>query len=200
MLNFKTISKIFSDFLDGAPVALDRSHETKLMYLVKSNIETNQKIWDLEDSTRMTELGSESVATTKQEIDKNNQIRNDLIKEIDIEISNQIQIVPLDSMERFYSESPGMIIDRLAILYIKLSVIRSLLSVIEEEDLKEEYKNKKKIISEQINHIGIFLDSYLKKLECREVFFGIQQPVKIYNDKRVKEYIKLLKQNKEKIC
>lgn len=197
MLNFKTISKIFSDFLDGTPTISNLKSEARLVYLIRLNIETNRKLWDLEDSARMAELGTEHVANTKQAIDKNNQIRNDLIGEIDTEITNQIQLVPLKSQEQFYSESPGMIIDRLAILYIKLSVIRDLSSLIKEAGLLEKCKAKENIILRQVDLLGNFLDSYFDKLKCKKVFFEIQQPVKIYNDKRIKKYIRILKQNRK---
>lgn len=190
MTNFKIISKIFSDSLNGLS-AVPESAE-KLSNLVRLNIKTNRKLWDLEDSARMAELGPEHVATTKQEIDKNNQIRNDLITEMDIEIADQMG-VSSGSQEQFYSESPGMIIDRLAILFIKLSVIRDLLSVIKEKDLQEGYKEKESIILKQTDCLGNFLDSYFTRIEREEVFFEIQQPVKIYNDKRVRGYIKILK-------
>jgi len=193
MLNFKTLSKIFSDFLDGIPTVLDS--EDRLSRLIRLNMKTNQLLWDLEDSVRMTELGSGHVATTKQEIDKNNQIRNNLIGEIDIEIADQIG-VSHGSQEQLYSESPGMIIDRLAIIFIKLSVIRDLLSVIIEEDLKKEYEEKENIILRHIDRIGNFLDSYFIRLARKEVFFEIQQPIKIYNDNRVRAYIKILKKKK----
>ena len=195
MLNFKTISKNFLDFLNNPSIIL--KSEDRLSHLIRLNMETNQKLWDLEDSARMVEIGPEYVATVKQEIDKNNQIRNNLIRDIDTEITNQMRVVPLNSRAQFYSESPGMIIDRLAILYIKISVIRDLLSVIKEIDLLEEYKEKESIILRQINRVGDFLNSYLDKLEHKEIFFDIQQPVKIYNDERVKEYIKFLKQNRK---
>lgn len=195
MLNFKTISRIFLDFLNNPSIIL--KSEDRLSHLIRLNMETNQKLWDLEDSARMVELGPEHVAAVKQEIDKNNQIRNDLIREIDTEITNQIQLVPLKSQEQFYSESPGMIIDRLAILYIKLSVIRDLSSLIKEADLLEEYRVKENIILSQVNLLSNFLDSYFDKLKRKKVFFEIQQPVKIYNDKRVEEYIKFLKQNRK---
>ena len=195
MLNFKTISRIFLDFLNNPSIIL--KSEDRLSHLIRLNMETNQKLWDLEDSARMVELGPEHVAAVKQEIDKNNQIRNDLIREIDTEITNQIQLVPLKSQEQFYSESPGMIIDRLAILYIKLSVIRDLSSLIKEADLLEEYRAKENIILSQVNLLSNFLDSYFDKLKRKKVFFEIQQPVKIYNDKRVEEYIKFLKQNRK---
>lgn len=193
MLNFKIISKIFSDFIINPSAIYE--HKEKLNQLVWLNIKTNQELWNLEDLARMAELGSERIATTKQKIDKNNQSRNDLIREIDIEIADQIGVSSVHQ-ERFYSESPGMIIDRLAILFIKLSVIRDLLSVIKERDLQEDYKEKESMIIKHIDHIGNFLDSYFTRLAHKEVFFEIQQPVKIYNDKRVREYIKILK-NKE---
>ena len=190
MHNIKTISKIFSDVLDGTSTDLESGDQ--LGRLIRLNMETNLEQWDLEDSARMTELGSEHVAKTKQEIDKNNQIRNDLIREMDIEIAKQIDISS-GSQEQFYSESPGMIIDRLSIMHIKMKVIRNLLLVIKENDLQEDYKEKEKIIQKQIDHIGKFLDMYFTRLECKEVFFEVQQAVKIYNDERVRKYIKTLK-------
>jgi len=189
MLNSKIILKIFSDFLDNTVSVPDSESEDRTLSLVKSSIETNQKQWKLEDLARKKELGSEHVAKTKQEIDKSNQIRNDLIREIDIAITNHMRVVQLDSIEQFCSESPGMIVDRLAILYIKLSVIRKLLAVIEEKDLIKEYKEKEKIILKQINLLGSFLDLYFDKLKRGKIFFEIQQPVKLYNDKRIEKYI-----------
>ncbi len=197
MLNFRTISKIFSDFFSDALIA--PKSEDELIYLIRLNIEINQKLWDFEDLARMIEFGSEHIATTKQEIDKNNQIRNDLIKKIDTEIKNQMQITPLDFQEQFYSESPGMVIDRIAILFIKLSVIHKLLSVIKEEDLKKDYKEKENVVLKQISRIGNFLDLYFYRLKNKEIFFEVQQPVKIYNDSRVKKYIKLLQKPKNNL-
>jgi len=197
MLDFKMISKIFSDFLGGRSVISDPKSEDQLVYLIKLNIETNWRQWHLEDSARMVELGQEHIANAKQKIDKNNQVRNDLITAMDVEITKQMKVAPLGSQEKFYSESPGMIIDRLAILHIKLSVIRDLLALIKETDLIKEYKEKEGVILGQINLLGNFLDDYFKKIKHEEVFFEIQRPIKIYNDKRIKKYISILKQNKK---
>ena len=197
MLNFKTISKIFFAFLNGVLTASEP--EERVNCLIRWNIETNRKLWDLEDLARMTELGLKHVAATKQKIDKNNQIRNDLIKKIDIEIANQMKVVSSDSQKRFYSESPGMVIDRLAILFIKLFVIRQLLPVIEEESLEKEYREKEDVILKQINRLGNFLDFYFDKLKRKEIFFEIQEHVKIYNNKRIKKYIKLLQKSKNNL-
>ncbi len=194
-MNFETILKIFSRFLENRSTSLKL--EKKLDYLVKSSIETNHTLWNLEDSVRMFELGSEHVAKTKQEIDKVNQIRNDLIWQIDVEVQKQMK--PSNVAKEFYSESPGVIIDKLAILFIKLSVIEDLLLIIKEKDLKQDYLNKKKIISTQMTRIGNFLDSYLVKIKQGKVIFEIQQPVKIYNDNRIKKYIKSMQNSRNNL-
>ena len=143
MLDFKAISKVFSNFLDGKSEISDLKSEDKLACLIELNIETNWRQWHLEDSARMMKLGPKHIANAKQKIDKNNQVRNDLITAMDVEITKQTKAAPLGSQEKFYSESPGMITDWLAILHIKLSVIRDLLALIKEADLIKEYKEKK---------------------------------------------------------
>jgi len=191
MINLDTLSKIFLDYLKNtSPI----EYNDKTEQLAKLSIERNKKLWELEDSARMIELGSEHVSKIKQEIDKNNQIRNDLIREMDTVITDQIGISS-GEQKLFYSESPGMIIDRLSILFIKLSAIRNLLTIILEKDLQKEYQEKEKIIMNQINTIGSFLDYYLTQLANKKAFFEIMQPVKIYNDNRIKKYIKILKNN-----
>lgn len=190
MLNFEIITKIFSVFFNNPGKNFE--YNQKIEKLVWLNIKTNRTLWDLEDSARLVELGDRHVSDTKRKIDKNNQTRNDLIRKMDMEIINLFSVSP-GSKENFYSESPGMIIDRLAIIFIKLSVIQNLLSVIQEDNLKKEYKEKKDILLNQIDRIGDFLNSYFSKLTSKEVFFEAQQHIKIYNDKRVKKYIKIIK-------
>ena len=190
MLNVKMISSIFSSFLEnpstipGYVDGLDRA--------VWGNIKTNQELWHLEDSARMAELGFEHVATAKRTIDKRNQMRNDLIVEMDKEIADRIGVSP-GSNELSNSESPGMMIDRLAILFIKRSILRDLLSVIEEEDLHKEYEEKEHAIGKQIESLERFLDTYLVRLLRKEASFIIQRPVKIYNDERIVKYVKMLR-------
>lgn len=193
MIDFKTISKIFSDFIEGKHGGEYKKH---LHHLIWINIKTNKILWDLEDLVRLSELGDKQVADIKKEIDKNNQIRNNLIREMDIEIASRMGIYP-GSHEEFYSESPGMIIDRLAIIFIKLLTIRKLLPIITENDLREEYQEKENIVLGQFDRIGNFLDSYFSRLTNKEIFFEVQQPVKIYNDARIRKYIEILRRNRK---
>jgi hypothetical protein len=190
---FSKISEIFSNLIK-TPNA-EGVYEDNAQKLIYRLIKTNKTLWDLEDSARLFELGDSHVADAKKDIDIYNQQRNDLIREIDALLYNHFD-VSRAGKESFYSESPGMIIDRLSIIFIKLSVVRRLIPLIEKADLKSEYLEKEKLLLSQIENIGNFLDLYIERLIKKEVFFEIQQAVKIYNDKRVKKYIDVINLNK----
>jgi hypothetical protein len=190
---FSKISEIFSNLIK-TPNA-EGVYEDNAQKLIYRLIKTNKTLWDLEDSARLFELGDSHVADAKKDIDIYNQQRNDLIREIDALLYERFD-VSRAGKESFYSESPGMIIDRLSIIFIKLSVVRRLIPLIEKADLKSEYLEKEKLLLSQIENIGNFLDLYIERLIKKEVFFEIQQAVKIYNDKRVKKYIDVINLNK----
>ena len=188
-INYSIILLIFSDFIKNP--SREGVYEDEFQRFVYLIIKTNKILWDLEDSARLSELGDRHVAEAKKNIDINNQYRNNLIREIDITLYRLLNILP-SSPDKFYSESPGMIIDRLSIIFIKLSVVQKMISIIKEDDLISEYLDKEKILLGQIKSIGNFLDGYIDKLIKKEMFFEIQQPIKIYNDIRVKKYINLI--------
>lgn len=187
-ITFSKISEIFSNFIKNPRI--EGVYEDDVQKLICLLIKINKILWDLEDSARLSELGDGHVAKAKKDIDISNQQRNDLIREIDALLYKHFH-VSRAGKESFYSESPGMIIDRLSIIFIKLSVVQRLTSFIEETDLKSEYLEKEKILFSQIQSIGNFLDLYIERLLKKEVFFEIQQAVKIYNDKRVKKYFNI---------
>jgi len=181
------ILSIFSDFIknpEGSSMSDDEVQ--RLIYLI---IEANKTLWNLEDSARLSELGDKHVAEAKKNIDIHNQQRNDLTREIDIVLYKLLNVVQ-GYKGAFYSESPGMIIDRLSIIFIKLSVVQKITSLIKENDLKSEYIDKEKTLEGQIESIGSFFDLYIDRLLKKDVYFEIQQPVKIYNDTRIRKYIK----------
>mgnify|MGYP001576248665 CR=1 FL=1 len=186
-ITFSKISSIFSDFIKNPKE--DCVYDDEIQKLVYFLVKTNKTLWALEDSARFHEFGDEHVANAKKDIDIYNQKRNDLIREIDT-LLHKLLNVSRGIKASFYSESPGMIIDRMSIIFIKLSVVQKIISVIEENDLRLEYLEKEKILKGQIESIGNFLDLYMERLLKKEIFFEIQQPVKIYNDARVRKYIK----------
>lgn len=186
MINFKTISETFDGFLEGL-TTIELGNKN---FLILEIIKINKMIWDLEDIARMKELGFEKIALTKSEIDKNNQLRNDTIQQIDKYIELELKNVDLGDINKYYSESPGMVIDRISIMFIRKLEIQKILKLIKEIELKNEYFSKLAVVDEQIKLIGNFLDRYLEKISNKKCYFRIQKAVKIYNDDRVRSYIK----------
>jgi hypothetical protein len=186
MIDFKTISGVFQKFIDEP--GSEAVYDDALHRLVHESIKSNKTLWDLEDTARRSEMGDSHVAEAKRNIDANNHIRNNLMKKIDAEIFERLKI-QAGPLETFYSESPGMILDRLSIIFLKLAEIQRLLTLIKEDDLRSDYKEKERIILGQIESIGRFFDLYFKKLASGEAFFAVQEPVKIYNDLRVRKYL-----------
>lgn len=185
IITFSKISEIFSRFIKN-PKA-NSVHGNEVQKLSYALVKTNKKIWDLEDAARLSELGNAYVANAKKNIDIYNQQRNDLIRDLDTLLLKLLN-VSKGTKESFYSESPGMIMDRLSIIFIKLSVVKKMILVIEEDGLKLEYQEKENILKGQIQSIGDFFDLYIERLFKKDVFFEIQQAMKIYNDVRVKKY------------
>lgn len=190
MINFKKISDIFNKFLSNGSIEISKDSD-----LISQIIKINKKLWELEDIARMKELGVENISSTKSEIDKNNQLRNDVIQKIDMFIETLLNNTDLHNMDKYFSETPGMIIDRLSIMFIRKSEINKIVDLIIDRGLKSEYFVKESIVDDQIKQLGSFLDIYFKKVKNKNAYFEIQKAVKIYNDDRIKTYIKNLLKN-----
>ncbi len=81
----------------------------------------NFALWHLEDSARDASATDSIIAGVKRSIDKTNQSRNDLVEQVDLEL---LQILADEQLPHpaapLHSETPGMMLDRLSILALKL--------------------------------------------------------------------------------
>ena len=189
-INYQHISDVFQHSLEKSSTPFKA--ETEISQLIFSCIEINKQLWKLEDISRMHHLGFENIAKAKMEIDLANQRRNETINQLDVQLEKLLGNVQSESLEKFYSESPAILIDRIAIMFIRHHFIKELIAVIEDKELRHEYLDKEKLLTQNMNDFGEFLDSYFVKIENGEAYFKVYKPLKIYNDDRVKKYIQLL--------
>ena len=81
----------------------------------------NFDLWHIEDEARTPGATDAQLASVKRRIDLTNQLRNDLAEDLDRTLLEWLapQRLPAEEAE-LHSESPGLIIDRLSILALKI--------------------------------------------------------------------------------
>ena len=93
------------------------SPEAALIALAIFHHRANFDLWHQEDEARSPDASDAVITSTKHEIDRLNQLRNDLVERIDTLLfqaaGDQNPDAPL------HSETPGLILDRLSILALK---------------------------------------------------------------------------------
>jgi len=81
----------------------------------------NFDLWHEEDKARDKASGDTGIATAKRSIDKLNQQRNDTVEKIDVLLLKLLNHSGLpDKSAVPHTETPGMVIDRLSILTLKI--------------------------------------------------------------------------------
>jgi len=86
--------------------------------LILEQHRANFDLWHREDDARDPMSGDQAIAACKRTIDKLNQRRNDLAERIDLQLIDAAPTQPLDAP--LHSETPGLMIDRLSILALKI--------------------------------------------------------------------------------
>ncbi len=93
-------------------------HLSELLDLILAQHRANFDLWHEEDEARCPDVSDGCIAEVKHAIDRINQRRNDLVERIDESLlalaGTQNPDAPL------HSETPGLIIDRLSILALKI--------------------------------------------------------------------------------
>jgi Protein of unknown function (DUF4254) len=88
-----------------------------LMALAMAQHRANFELWHEEDKARAPEVTDAEIARVKRAIDVLNQRRNDLVEKMDLWLLARLEQNPAAPL---HSETPGLMIDRLSILALKI--------------------------------------------------------------------------------
>ena len=101
--------------------ASDPRPTSALEQLTLAQHRANYDLWHEEDRARDPRAGDSAIAQVKRRIDALNQRRNDLVEQIDLTLLQHLEGMGLPSTSApLNSETPGLIIDRLSILALKV--------------------------------------------------------------------------------
>jgi hypothetical protein len=154
------------------------------LVLVAGQHRANFELWHIEDEARRPGATEAELADVKRRVDRTNQRRNDLAEELDRALLAWLQARNLPSCEApLNSESPGLMIDRLSILALKIYHTR------EEADRDDAppghaARNLERlaILEEQRADLAACLDALWRETMAGTRRFKLYRQLKMYND------------------
>ena len=144
----------------------------------------NFDLWHIEDEARMPGVTDAQLAAIKRRIDRTNQLRNDLSEELDRTLIAWLEPQALpDADAPLNSESPGLVIDRLSILALKIYHTR-------EEATRSDAppghadrnRDRLAILEQQRSDLAGCLDVLWRETVAGTRQFRLYRQLKMYND------------------
>jgi len=158
----------------------------------------NFELWHTEDEARVPGATDAELAGVKRRVDRTNQRRNDLAEELDRMLLAWLAARGLPNAEApLNSESPGLMIDRLSILALKIYHTREEAGRADApEGHVERNRERLAILEEQRGDLRDCLDSLWKAAEKGSRRFKLYRQLKMYNDPSLNPavYRKLVKE------
>ena len=144
----------------------------------------NFDLWHIEDEARAPRVSDAELAAVKRRIDQTNQLRNDLVEELDRNLLAWLEARGLPKAAApMNSESPGLIIDRLSILALKIYHTRE---ETERRDAPEGHAERNlarlEVLNEQRADLAACLDALWQDTVSGVRCFKLYRQMKMYND------------------
>lgn len=160
---------------------LDVETDGGLASLILAEHYCNWRLWSLENKARRPDRDDTAVAAAKREIDRWNQLRNDLIERIDEKVLAELP--PSDPAEaEQHSETAGQMIDRLSILSLKIRNMRLWAALEAEAPSARGWQKKAAQLEEQRNDLARCLRRLWNDCMAGRRYFKIYRQFKTYRD------------------
>jgi hypothetical protein len=158
--------------------------ESDLLGRVTRQHRANFDLWHIEDEARTPGAADAALADVKRRIDATNQLRNDLAESLDRTLMDWLEPQGLpNATAALHSESPGLMIDRLSILALK---IYHTCEECERPDADEGHAERNRdrlcILEEQRTDLAACLDRLWRETLAGTRRFKLYRQLKMYND------------------
>jgi hypothetical protein len=151
-----------------------------LMALAMAQHRANFELWHEEDKARVPGAPDAEIVRVKRAIDVLNQRRNDLVETMDLWLIDRLE---QDVAAPLHSETPGLIVDRLSILALKIYHTREeahRMSATQDHRLRN--MERLTLLEEQREDLAGCLDSLWAEVLQGTRRFKLYRQMKMYND------------------
>lgn len=153
----------------------------ELESLIMAHHRANYDLWHQEDAARSPDASDSVIAGVKHAIDRLNQLRNDLVEQMDgllIRLAGE-----QNQQASLHSETPGLMIDRLSILALKIyhtdeEVHRAEAS----EQHHQRNVDRLAVLEQQRTDLAHCLEQLWAQVIRGERCFRLYRQMKMYND------------------
>ncbi len=168
------------------PLSQPMNKPLSLEQVILAQHQANFELWHAEDRARAPHASDRDLAEVKRVIDRTNQRRNDLAERIDTMLLSMLSPhgSPLSEAE-LHSESPGLMIDRLSILSLKIFHTREEVLRARAGDLPdhlERNSTRLAILEEQRADLSGCLIALWDQVQAGRKRFKLYRQLKMYND------------------
>lgn len=139
--------------------------------------------WHMEDIIRDPDVSLQEAIALKRRIDRSNQVRTDMVEEIDSDFRRQFAHVSPLPEATINTESPAWAVDRLSILALKIWHMRE---QTERTDASQEHRARAAarldVLLEQRQDLSTAIDQLLDDIAAGRKFMKVYRQMKLYND------------------
>lgn len=139
--------------------------------------------WHLEDIIRDPDIDPVAALALKRRIDRSNQVRTDMVEEIDTFFREKYADVKPLADATINTESPAWAIDRLSILALKIyHMEQEVMRKDADQAHIDRCRAKLNVLLEQRQDLTSAIDALLEDIEAGKKYMKVYRQMKMYND------------------